>query len=63
MLLKGLSRQELSLLSGLSVEQLDPLVQKAQARSALAQALRLDQQPGAAAGKAKAGDAPIVVED
>ncbi len=45
MLLKGLTRQELSLLSGLSVEQLDPLVQKAQARSALAQALRLDQQP------------------
>lgn len=63
MLLKGLSRQELSLLSGLSVEQLDPLGQKAQARSALAQALRLDQQPGAAAGQAKAGDAPIVVED
>lgn len=46
MLLKGLSRQELSLLSGLSVEQLDPLVQKAQARSALAQALRLDRQAG-----------------
>ncbi|PZU95743.1 MAG: TetR family transcriptional regulator [Leptolyngbya sp.] len=48
MLLRGLTRQELSLLSGLSVEQLDPLVQKAQARSALAQALRLDQQPGSA---------------
>jgi AcrR family transcriptional regulator len=48
MLLRGLNRQELSLLSGLSVEQLDPLVQKAQARSALAQALRLDQQPGSA---------------
>ncbi|MBE9138920.1 TetR/AcrR family transcriptional regulator [Nodosilinea sp. LEGE 07088] len=46
MLLKGLSRQELSLLSGLSVEQLEPLVQKAQARSALAQALRLDRQAG-----------------
>lgn len=46
MLLKGLSRQELSLLSGLAVEQLDPLVQKAQARSALAQALRLDRQAG-----------------
>jgi AcrR family transcriptional regulator len=44
MLLRGLNRQELSLLSGLSVEQLDPLVQKAQARSALAQALRLDRQ-------------------
>jgi site-specific recombinase XerD len=51
MLLRGLSRQDLSLLSGLSAEQLDPLVQKAQARSALAQALRLDQQSGAAAGK------------
>jgi AcrR family transcriptional regulator len=50
MLLRGLNRQELSLLSGLSVEQLDPLVQKAQARSALAQALRLDQQPGSASG-------------
>lgn len=61
MLLKGLTRQELSLLSGLSVEQLDPLVQKAQARSALAQALRLDQQPGA--GKAKTGDVPTVLED
>ncbi|MBD2111224.1 MULTISPECIES: TetR/AcrR family transcriptional regulator [Cyanophyceae] len=48
MLLRGLNRQELSLLSGLSVEQLDPLVQKAQARSALAQALRLDQQSGSA---------------
>ncbi|MBW4482340.1 MAG: TetR/AcrR family transcriptional regulator [Tildeniella torsiva UHER 1998/13D] len=48
MLLRGLTRQELSLLSGLSVEQLDPLVQKAQARSALIQALRLDQQPGSA---------------
>ncbi|MBD2233037.1 TetR/AcrR family transcriptional regulator [Phormidium tenue] len=48
MLLRGLNRQELSLLSGLSVEQLDPLVQKAQARSALALALRLDQQPGSA---------------
>ncbi|MGF1517406.1 MAG: TetR/AcrR family transcriptional regulator [Nodosilinea sp.] len=59
MLLKGLGRQELSLLSGLSVEQLNPLVQKAQARSALAQALRLDQQPGAAAGKAKASDTPV----
>ncbi|WP_017298603.1 TetR/AcrR family transcriptional regulator [Nodosilinea nodulosa] len=46
MLLKGLNRHELSLLSGLSVEQLDPLVQKAQARSALAQALRLDRQAG-----------------
>ncbi len=63
MLLKGLSRQELSLLSGLSVEQLNPLVQKAQARSALAQALRLDQQPGAAAGKTKAPEAPAVAED
>ncbi|MGB3310049.1 MAG: TetR/AcrR family transcriptional regulator [Nodosilinea sp.] len=51
MLLRGLSRQDLSLLSGLSVEQLDPLVQKAQARSALAQALKLDQQSGAAVGK------------
>lgn len=51
MLLRGLTRQELSLLSGLSVEQLDPLVQKAQARSALAQALRLDQQPGSAPAK------------
>ncbi|MBD1918965.1 MULTISPECIES: TetR/AcrR family transcriptional regulator [Cyanophyceae] len=48
MLLRGLNRQQLSLLSGLSAEQLDPLVQKAQARSALAQALRLDQQPGSA---------------
>ncbi|MBD1875123.1 TetR/AcrR family transcriptional regulator [Nodosilinea sp. FACHB-131] len=48
MLLRGLNRQQLSLLSGLSVELLDPLVQKAQARSALAQALRLDQQPGSA---------------
>lgn len=44
MLLRGLTRQELSLLSGLSVEQLDPLMQKAQARSALAQALRRDRQ-------------------
>ncbi|MBE9159043.1 TetR/AcrR family transcriptional regulator [Nodosilinea sp. LEGE 06152] len=51
MLLKGLTRQDLSLLSGLSVEQLDPLVQKAQARSALAQALRLDQQSGSASSK------------
>jgi AcrR family transcriptional regulator len=50
MLLKGLSRQDLSLLSGLPMDQLDPLVQKAQARSALAQALRLDQQSGTAAG-------------
>jgi AcrR family transcriptional regulator len=50
MLLRGLSRQELSLLSGLSVDALEPLVQKAQARSALAQALRLDQQAGS--GKA-----------
>ncbi|WOD41554.1 TetR/AcrR family transcriptional regulator [Nodosilinea sp. E11] len=46
LLLKGLNRQELSLLSGLPVEALNPLVQKAQARSALAQALRLDQQSG-----------------
>jgi AcrR family transcriptional regulator len=46
MLLKGLNRQALSLLSGLSVDQIEPLVQKAQARSALALALRLDQQPG-----------------
>ncbi|MGB3199791.1 MAG: TetR/AcrR family transcriptional regulator [Nodosilinea sp.] len=51
MLLKGLSRQDVSLLSGLSVEQLDPLVQKAQARSALVQALRLDQQTGGTTGK------------
>ncbi|MFQ4134958.1 TetR family transcriptional regulator [Nodosilinea sp. PGN35] len=52
MLLRGLTRPDLSLLSGLSVEQLDPLAQKAQARSALAQALRLDQQPGS-------GSAPL----
>ncbi len=48
MLLRGLSRQELSLLSGLSAEQLEPLVQKAQERAALAQALRLDRQPSLA---------------
>ncbi len=52
MLLKGLNRQALSLLSGLSVEELDPLVKKAQARSALALALRLDQQSGPAASMA-----------
>lgn len=48
MLLKGLNRQALSLLSGLTLEELDPLVQKAQARSALALALRLDQPSGPA---------------
>ena len=52
MLLRGLNRHDLSLLSGLSMEQIEPLVQKAQARSALAQALRFDQQPSSAAGKA-----------
>ncbi|PSR14801.1 TetR family transcriptional regulator [filamentous cyanobacterium CCP3] len=52
MLLRGLNRHDLSLLSGLSVEQLEPLVQKAQARSALAQALQLDQQSGSGANKA-----------
>ncbi len=48
MLLKGIASRALSLLSGLSVEQLEPLVQKAQARSALMLALRLDQpyEPG-----------------
>ncbi|HSM81705.1 MAG TPA: TetR/AcrR family transcriptional regulator [Nodosilinea sp.] len=53
MLLRGLNRQELSLLSGLTVDQIEPLVQRAQERSALAQALRLDRQSGPVYG---AGD-------
>ncbi|MGB3138380.1 MAG: TetR/AcrR family transcriptional regulator [Nodosilinea sp.] len=64
MLLKGLARQDLSLLSGLTMEQLDPLVQKAQARSALAQALRLDQQPGPGLGNlGKSAEAVAAAED
>lgn len=46
MLLKGLSPQGLSVLTGLEEDRLDPLVQTAQARSALEAALRLDRQPG-----------------
>ena len=64
MLLRGLNRQELSLLSGLTVEQVDPLVQKAQARSALAQALRLDQQSGSAPSTlSKPGDIAAAIEE
>ncbi|MGG6241643.1 TetR family transcriptional regulator [Nodosilinea sp. AN01ver1] len=63
MLLRGLNRHDLSLLSGLSVEQLEPLVQKAQARSALAQALQLDQQSGSAAGKASPSTPAISLDE
>ncbi len=45
MLLKGLTPQGLSLLTGLAEDQLIPLVQKAQERAALEEALRLDRQP------------------
>jgi AcrR family transcriptional regulator len=46
MLLKGLSPKGLSVLTGLEEDRLGPLVQRAQARSALEAALRLDCQPG-----------------
>ncbi|MGF1566786.1 MAG: TetR family transcriptional regulator [Nodosilinea sp.] len=46
MLLKGLDGNGLSLLTQLTTEQLTPLMQKAEERRALEQALRLDRGPG-----------------
>ncbi|NET36673.1 MAG: TetR family transcriptional regulator [Cyanothece sp. SIO1E1] len=45
MLVRGMSQEDLSLLSGCTPQQLQPYVRRAQARAALEQAIRLDQRP------------------
>jgi AcrR family transcriptional regulator len=46
MLMRGVSPENLSLLSGWSLDQLQPYVQRSQEKLALEQAIRLDQRPG-----------------
>lgn len=53
MLVKGVSIEDLSLLTGLSPEALTPYAQRAQERLALEQAIRLDQKLGKGASSAK----------
>jgi len=46
MLMRGVTLENLSLLTGWSLEQLEPYAQRAQEKIALEQATRLDQKPG-----------------
>lgn len=45
MLLRGISLENLSILTGLDLLQLQPYAQRAKERTAIAQATRLDQKP------------------
>jgi hypothetical protein len=45
LLMRGMNVEDLSILSGLDVKQLEPYVRRAREKTALERAIRLDQKP------------------